>query len=233
MNARNNSLIKTAFASSILFAAAVPALAQVTYDRTLEASEISISPAGGTGLPGQGYDIAARIYVINKGSLGVDLSHQVIVTVNDIPQFAAYRIIWLGPQNTLCTTGGSSCAGSSCWISSSCRRAFDGDCACFDYYDFVAPSSLPLVSGDVVGVQIVAAAGAVPEQLSDNDAAAVTFRPPCPPDVNGSGELSVQDIFDFLAAYFAGTAAADFNQSGAATVQDIFDFLAAYFAGCA
>ncbi len=27
---------------------------------------------------------------------------------------------------------------------------------------------------------------------------------PCPADFNGSGELSVQDIFDFLAAYFAG-----------------------------
>ena len=29
-----------------------------------------------------------------------------------------------------------------------------------------------------------------------------------------------------------GTCAADFNQDGAATVKDLFDFLAAYFAGC-
>ncbi len=54
----------------------------------------------------------------------------------------------------------------------------------------------------------------------------------CPADINRSGNLTVQDIFDFLAAYFGGQPAADFNGSGANSVQDIFDFLAAYFAGC-
>jgi hypothetical protein len=55
----------------------------------------------------------------------------------------------------------------------------------------------------------------------------------CPADFNCSGTLSVQDIFDFLALYFAHAPRADFNGSGAVSVQDIFDFLAAYFAGCA
>ena len=50
-------------------------------------------------------------------------------------------------------------------------------------------------------------------------------------DFNGSGSITVQDIFDFLAAYFGSDPCADFNGSGAITVQDIFDFLAAYFAG--
>jgi hypothetical protein len=50
-------------------------------------------------------------------------------------------------------------------------------------------------------------------------------------DYNDSGVVSVQDIFDFLAGYFAGEACADFNGSGTISVQDIFDFLAAYFAG--
>jgi len=54
----------------------------------------------------------------------------------------------------------------------------------------------------------------------------------CPANFNLVGGLSVQDIFDFLAAYFAGTAAADFNHVGGVTVQDIFDFLAAFFANC-
>jgi hypothetical protein len=54
----------------------------------------------------------------------------------------------------------------------------------------------------------------------------------CPADINCSGSLSVQDIFDFLAAYFSGQPSGDFNQSGTTSVQDIFDFLAAYFAGC-
>jgi hypothetical protein len=54
----------------------------------------------------------------------------------------------------------------------------------------------------------------------------------CPANFNGVGGVSVQDIFDFLAAYFANDPRADFNHSGAVSVQDIFDFLAAYFAGC-
>jgi hypothetical protein len=58
----------------------------------------------------------------------------------------------------------------------------------------------------------------------------------CRANFNGStgpsSGVSVQDIFDFLATYFAGNLRADFNGSATLSVQDIFDFLAAYFAGC-
>lgn len=54
----------------------------------------------------------------------------------------------------------------------------------------------------------------------------------CPANFNHENGVTIQDIFDFLVAYFAQDAAADFNQSGSVGVQDIFDFLAAYFAGC-
>ncbi len=54
----------------------------------------------------------------------------------------------------------------------------------------------------------------------------------CRADVNNSLTLTAQDIFDFLAAYFASAVTSDFNDSGAISVQDIFDFLDAYFAGC-
>ncbi len=53
----------------------------------------------------------------------------------------------------------------------------------------------------------------------------------CLADFNGGG-LSVQDIFDFLNAWFASDLRADFNANGALEVQDIFDFLNAWFAGC-
>ena len=53
----------------------------------------------------------------------------------------------------------------------------------------------------------------------------------CPADYNGDGALHVQDIFDFLAGWFAGDPRADFKGVGGAGVQDIFDFLAAWFAG--
>jgi hypothetical protein len=53
----------------------------------------------------------------------------------------------------------------------------------------------------------------------------------CVADYDCSGELSVQDIFAYLNAWFAGASSADFN-GGGLSVQDIFDFLNAWFAGC-
>jgi hypothetical protein len=71
-------------------------------------------------------------------------------------------------------------------------------------------------SGAAIGVQVLGtpAAGA------------------CAPDFNHSGGVEVQDIFDFLAAWFAGNPNADFNHVNGIGVQDIFDFLSAWFAGC-
>ena len=54
----------------------------------------------------------------------------------------------------------------------------------------------------------------------------------CRADFNCSGSVTIQDIFDYLTAWFARAASADFNRSGTVTVQDIFDFLTAWFAGC-
>lgn len=54
----------------------------------------------------------------------------------------------------------------------------------------------------------------------------------CVADFNNSGAVTVQDLFDFFAAYFAEDPRADVNNSGTWTVQDIFDYLALYFAGC-
>jgi hypothetical protein len=55
---------------------------------------------------------------------------------------------------------------------------------------------------------------------------------PCPADFNRSGSVGIQDIFDFLNAWFAGDASADFNHVNGLTEQDIFDFLSSWFAGC-
>jgi len=54
----------------------------------------------------------------------------------------------------------------------------------------------------------------------------------CKANFNIMGGVTVQDIFDFLGAYFANDPSADFNGAGGITVQDIFDFLGAYFTGC-
>jgi hypothetical protein len=60
----------------------------------------------------------------------------------------------------------------------------------------------------------------------------ISFVPSaCAPDFNNTNTLEVQDIFDFLNAWFAGSSAADFDGNGLA-VSDIFAFLNAWFAGC-
>lgn len=56
--------------------------------------------------------------------------------------------------------------------------------------------------------------------------------PACRADFNGAGGVTAQDLFDFLAAWFADLPVADFNISGGLSVQDVFDFLAAFFAPC-
>jgi hypothetical protein len=55
--------------------------------------------------------------------------------------------------------------------------------------------------------------------------------PCCNANFNQDATVTVQDIFDFLNAWFGGDPAADINGSGL-SVQDIFDFLNAWFAGC-
>lgn len=59
-----------------------------------------------------------------------------------------------------------------------------------------------------------------------------TVTPQCPADFNQSGDVSVQDVFDFLGAFFANDASADVNMSGDVSVQDVFDYLGLFFAGC-
>lgn len=54
----------------------------------------------------------------------------------------------------------------------------------------------------------------------------------CPANFNASGGVDVQDLFDFLASYFAMDAQADYNRNGEISVQDVFTFIADFFAGC-
>lgn len=58
-------------------------------------------------------------------------------------------------------------------------------------------------------------------------------RTGCPADFDCSlGAPTVQDLFDFLSAFFSADPSADFNGVGGVSVQDLFDFVNAYFSGC-
>ncbi|MBY0262431.1 MAG: hypothetical protein K2Q20_08815, partial [Phycisphaerales bacterium] len=54
----------------------------------------------------------------------------------------------------------------------------------------------------------------------------------CPADFAGDGAATVEDIFQFLTAWFAGGPGTDVDGDGSRTVTDIFAFLSAWFAGC-
>ena len=54
----------------------------------------------------------------------------------------------------------------------------------------------------------------------------------CRSDYNCTGDVSVQDLFDFIDDWFIADAKANFNGVGAVTVQDLFDFLDSWFLGC-
>lgn len=54
----------------------------------------------------------------------------------------------------------------------------------------------------------------------------------CPADFAGDGAATVEDIFQFLSAWFAGRPGADVDGDGSQTVSDIFAFLNAWFSDC-
>lgn len=54
----------------------------------------------------------------------------------------------------------------------------------------------------------------------------------CAVNFNGVDGVTIQDLFDFVEAYFDQSPRGDFNLNNTVSVQDIFDFLGAYFSGC-
>ena len=95
-----------------------------------------------------------------------------------------------------------------------------------------------LNSGGTAGIRLFPADTVVAYLFNSTDfpvdanKPALAITATCLADFNGSGTVTVQDIFDFLTAWFAASPRADVNRSGTITVQDIFDFLTAWFAGC-
>lgn len=54
----------------------------------------------------------------------------------------------------------------------------------------------------------------------------------CPADFNGRDGVTVQDLFDYVEAWFSGSPISDVTLDGATTTQDLFSYLTFWFAGC-
>jgi len=135
----------------------------------------------------------------------------------------------------------------ACCISSVCGLNVESDCAsqsgtffglnttCNGPGACTQPTTGACCVGSSCGVAAAASCTGPNTRYAGNGSACNTpgngTTPCCKADFNQSGQTTVQDIFDFLAAYFAGDPAADIG-GGGLSVQDIFDFLAAYFTGC-
>lgn len=161
-----------------------------------------------------------------------------------------------GPAHSACLSVGSDQVTNDIWYDhfSMCPGALTIDlCSATTYdtrivvYDDVGCSGLDLrlitCNDDACGVGGLASRVVIPVRISrsytiriggsDGAMGSGTLTITCcPADFNASGSASVQDIFDFIAAYFAGNPRSDFNGSGATGVQDLFDFLSAYFTVC-
>jgi hypothetical protein len=160
-----------------------------------------------------------------------------------------------GPDHPLCDNAGSAAVTNDIWYNypsqcpgaltvDTCGSTFDTKLAVYDDAGCVNyETRLMACNDDACGADGLSSRITVAVQRGRNytirvggysgaTGTGVLTLACCPADFNASGIVSVQDIFDFLAAYFANSPRADFNGSGLNSVQDIFDFLAAYFTGC-
>ena len=76
-------------------------------------------------------------------------------------------------------------------------------------------------------------ASTVEAGIDDFRIESATCSPPgCMADFDGSHTVSVDDLLAFLSSWFASDPRADVNRSGDVSVQDVFDFLTAFVGGC-
>ena len=90
------------------------------------------------------------------------------------------------------------------------------------------------ISGDLLisGALFVLDSSAVVGTKFGTFSLTTCLTPSCIADFNGVGGVTVQDLFDFLSAWFSHLPSADVNGDGSVTVQDLFDFLSHWFAHC-
>jgi len=157
------------------------------------------------------------------------VAYTIVLRQNGVYYAGGWSVIGVGPWQRFSTTG-LTAAGfarvltASPYFDSSSHPDFSASGAPIEF-GYATYNS----AGDLGDTQLYTMGSGIDNWSITLNAAAPN---PCTGDFNGDGTPTVQDLFDFIAAYFSGDPRADINTSGAITVQDIFDFIAAYFAGC-
>jgi hypothetical protein len=95
-----------------------------------------------------------------------------------------------------------------------------------EYMEFLRDGNTSNTLGQTAYDQWVAQGQSTPVLMDT-----ATIQLTCRCDWNGNGTIEIQDIFDFLNAWFMNNG--DLNGNGTTEIQDIFDFLNCWFAGCA
>ncbi len=119
-------------------------------------------------------------------------------------------------------TDGALCSPNPCGAAGICCRGS----TCTTTFASAGACSGSLIGGQTAGASF-------PSGASCNTGGSNT-TPCCYADYNKANGISVSDIFDFLADWFAGSPFANTGGNGspaALQVQNIFDFLSAWFAG--
>jgi hypothetical protein len=161
-------------------------------------------------LPALAYpDSIANASAATSSNMNMQFTHAGGVATAVGAKTGPFDVVWY--QFTVSSDSGVCCRGATC------STAFSSAGACFG----------TIGAGTMAGSVFVGSASACNTPRS-------TTSPCCYADYNKTGGITVQDIFDFLGDWFAGSPFANTAGTGAAgtlSVQNIFDFLGAWFAG--
>lgn len=201
------------------------AFAQVDYNRSVRASDIIISPAP---TPDE-VVIEVRTRIASQRREMNDYSSIVRLYVDgELVGIGVQQVIRQGGQtcNGSCPTGDCSANGSGSECSDFAPLGGQG-CAC----DIVVTPgggthwTARVRPGSVIGVEVEALPGSMPEMYTADDFVAIPLGQPCDPDMNRDGNVDQDDVTYLINVVGGGANPTDinpdFNTDGNADQDDV------------
>lgn len=199
-----------------------PALAQNAHNRVILPQDIRATrePAANK------WRVQVRPGLMLNGTPAADVSTVVQLRVAEraIGTRSFALAVPSNPNSEPCQPNSSGQCEGDCGSEEGGHCIFSGitnRCACITFpwaepwADFAEVSAQP---GDLLTVEIVPAAGAVPEVYTDDNFASVSI--PSPIDYDGNGAIDITDLIAFLVGFEVGDIAADLDDGGGAGGRD-------------